>query len=991
MSDVFISYSRRDRTFVEELRAALESAKRSVWVDLRDIPPSADWRDEITQAIRGSDIFVCVLSPDYASSTVCRDELDIALANHKRLIPLVARDVAETDVAPSLAALNWIFFREHDDRRVAFDKLLIALDTDLAYVRGGTRLLVRANEWEKSGRNASYTLRGKDLAEAEQWLAASGGKQPAPSQEQTQYIVASRRVSASRQRTTIGALTAGLLITLVLSIISTTLYKVTSDQNVSLRGHAIAGAANDALVSGHLDQGLLLAVAASKLRDDFDTRNALLNGLDGAAYLSAVLVGASGKGSSPHSDVVDVAYTDDGRTLMTVDGSNQTVYLWNATTRQLIRTILVPRQDSTDAVGDPVTDILDDAAINGNGSLIATKSAVSGVRAFDVRRNEDIGILADKSSGDDTSDTSFIHPIIRFSPDGNLLAFSECGDADCLTERIAVLNLATQTFDYLPLIGSSAYTSSVALTFSSDSSRLAASIIDNGNYLNQKLGGTVQIFDLKSKTLDATIHLGDDAAMGPAGSALALAFTPDGSQLAIAGSHTSTDDSGQVLFWDVAHKRFAAQPLVESDGDISALAFSPDGRFLVTGCGSDSFGLRIWNVERNTAVSPLLKQHTGVVNTIAFSPDGRHFTSGGSDGQVLIWSDAPYTGLSHLFGDSVSSYTQTAFSPDGSLLAIGDLNQVTLWDVKSQAKVKTLTIPPEDRNNAPDFVGGLAFSPDSKMLAAGDQLAQIFLWNVTSGALIGPPLRGHEASIQGTVIGFVTDLSFSPNGKWLASTAFDCTVMLWDTSTWTRVYTFARSSACLRGMAFSPDSRYLAVTDRPQYILIWDAESHGITHTLDVGGTNVRSLAFYPQQAATFAVLDESGRISTWDAQTGNAIGQPVSDGRLSDTSYQPHLIFNRAGTELISSHDLTLTIWNVSQVGRLQPYVRSFVSQFAQLNASVSPDGRYVAIADGSLVEVRYLTLADWRATACAVANRTLSQSEWRQLVPDAPYTTVC
>ncbi len=44
MADVFLSYSRRDRAFVEYLRAALEAAKRSVWVDLRDIPPSAAWR-----------------------------------------------------------------------------------------------------------------------------------------------------------------------------------------------------------------------------------------------------------------------------------------------------------------------------------------------------------------------------------------------------------------------------------------------------------------------------------------------------------------------------------------------------------------------------------------------------------------------------------------------------------------------------------------------------------------------------------------------------------------------------------------------------------------------------------------------------------------------------------------------------------------------------------------------------------------------------------
>lgn len=990
MSDVFLSYSRRDRTFIEELQTGLEAAHRSVWVDLREIPPSADWRDEITQAIISCDTFICVLSPDYATSTVCRDELEIALANHKRLIPIVLSDVTAREVAPSVAALNWIFFRERDDRRAAFDQLLAALDTDLPYLRSGTRLLMRAKEWEGSKRNASYTLRGKDLAEAEQWLATSGGKQPAPSQEQTQYIVASRRASSSRQRTVIGSLTAGLLITLVLSIISTTLYKVTSDQNVALRGHAIAGLANDALANGHLDQGLLLAVAASKQHDDFDTRNALLNGLDSAAYLTTVLVGAGAQGAASHLNYRDVAYADNGNTLMALDKTNGTVYLWNGSTNQLVRSIPVPKSNATDASGKTLFDDVTDAAISSDGLFIATKSSLSGVRGFDGRRGAGLGIIVDASSGDTTNDVNLIDSSIRFSPDGNLLAWSECSDVDCLTERVGILNIATGEVDYVPLSGTSAYFSSVTLAFSSDGSKLAAGILDNQLFLNQQLGGTVEIFDLKSQTLSATIHLSADAATGPIGSVVALAFTPDGSELAIAGNHDTSGSVGQVLFWNVAQGGFISAPFVESDGTISALAFSPDGQYLVTGCGSGSFGVRIWSMEQRTAVSPILKQHTQTINSIAFSPDGRHFASAGADGLVLIWSDVPYTGLSHLIDSGTSTYTQTAFSPDGALLAIGGENAITLWDVKLQVPLKTLTIPPEDRNNSPDALGGLAFSPDGKALAAGDELAQIFVWNVAAGSLVAPPLRGHKPLLPGTAFGFITDLSFSLNGKWLVSTAFDQQAILWNVSTWTADYTFSADSVDVREAAFSPDGRYLAVTEQGKYVAILDTQTH-VESRMDTHGTETKSLAFYPHRPATLATLDATGKITTWNAVTGAAIGESVDDGRIADTTYQAHLVFNAAGTQLISSHDLTLTIWDVSQFGHPTRYVRSIVPEFSQLNVSLSPDGRYVAIATSGVVEVRYITLADWRAAACAIAHRNLTQSEWQQFIPDVPYQKVC
>jgi hypothetical protein len=91
MHHLFISYSRRDRTFVERLSKALEDRRKETWVDWQDIPPTATFKEEIRAAIDASDSFLFVISPDSCYSPVCKQELAHAAKSQKRLIPIVCR------------------------------------------------------------------------------------------------------------------------------------------------------------------------------------------------------------------------------------------------------------------------------------------------------------------------------------------------------------------------------------------------------------------------------------------------------------------------------------------------------------------------------------------------------------------------------------------------------------------------------------------------------------------------------------------------------------------------------------------------------------------------------------------------------------------------------------------------------------------------------------------------------------------------------------
>lgn len=217
MADLFISYSRKDKEFVQKLHADLINRERDIWVDFEDIPLSADWWAEIRTGIEESNAFVFVISPDSIVSEVCFKEISCAVDLNKRMIPVLYREVDAQAVFPEVASLNWIFFRDTDDFDDAVTKLINTIDVDLEWVSAHTRLTRRAMEWDRKNRNDSLLLRGDDLADAEALLIQIE-KEPPLTDLIGKYIWDSRQSAVKRQRIVIGAITVGLIVAIVLGI-----------------------------------------------------------------------------------------------------------------------------------------------------------------------------------------------------------------------------------------------------------------------------------------------------------------------------------------------------------------------------------------------------------------------------------------------------------------------------------------------------------------------------------------------------------------------------------------------------------------------------------------------------------------------------------------------------------------------------------------------------------------------------------------------------
>lgn len=193
MAKVFISYSRKDVDFAKQLTEELQKSNNDFWIDWEGIPPTVDWWKEIEKGIEDSDAFLFLISPDSARSKICGQEIDYAVKNGKRLLPIVVRETDGNEIHSKLKPLNWIFFRETDDFDASTTKLLDSIHTDYDWVQAHRRLQVKALEWERNHKENSFLLRGKDLVNAESQLATNSSKEPYPTDLQREYVFESRK------------------------------------------------------------------------------------------------------------------------------------------------------------------------------------------------------------------------------------------------------------------------------------------------------------------------------------------------------------------------------------------------------------------------------------------------------------------------------------------------------------------------------------------------------------------------------------------------------------------------------------------------------------------------------------------------------------------------------------------------------------------------------------------------------------------------------
>src|SRR5450631_776446 len=543
MPDVFLSYSRADQPFVRRLHAALDALGVESWVDWEGIPPTAEWMREVQAAIERSNSFLFVISPDSTRSPICGREIDHAAAQGKRLVPIVYRAVEPELVPAPVQFHNWIFFRESDDFDAAVSTLNDALHLDLDWVHEHTRLLVRAIEWDRHGRDRSFVLRGRDLQEADRQLSLRAQTQtPKPTPLQTEYLGASHHAATRSTRLKIAALTTALVVAIGLGIVAfvqrqDAQHAATVAQSRSLLSGATAALPTDPELS------LLLAREAMDRSPGAQAEQVVREALD-SSFVRETIAGtgtATGASLSPDGRQVIVAYRD---------GS---AIVWDR--YHPTKAVAVLKRDKT---------VVTSAAFSPDGAHAVTGGDDGVTSVWDLKHPDQPPVVLAGPTGSVSSAV--------FSPDGTRIVTAGAdGTARVWDARRGGDALVVLTGHGGPVDQA---------VFSPDGNRVVTAGAD----------GTARVWDARQGG-QALIVLNVN---GSTGSVSTADYSPDGSRIVTASSsHTGSEAPAEVWAATTGQLVFALQG---EAANVNDAMFSPDGTQIVT--ASPDSTVRVWDASQ---------------------------------------------------------------------------------------------------------------------------------------------------------------------------------------------------------------------------------------------------------------------------------------------------------------------------------------------------------------------------------------------------------
>lgn len=910
--DVLISYSRKDKTFVERLCKALRDHDITFWVDWENIPIAAPWREELAEGIKTASNFLFIMSPDSVDSKYCYDEIQQASTHNKRIITIVLRkDYNRDKVHAAAKERNWLYLDQYEvlDEKTfsaAIHQLLEAIKKDEDYVKTHTRLLLQALEWDGKDRRTEeeephnstkrfhrrdheLLLTGTRLKKASQWLAQSTNKEPQPTALQRAFIQASQNQQKLLQWRIVGG--CALASMMAIFITSFALNRTAGEINAlvsSLDEKQELDALMVSLKAGKNFEGFNGLFGWFKLIDA-DARPRLVSALNKSVYNLHEI-----NRLEKHSDrVYRAIFSHDGKLLASASQDGN-VNLWKPDGK-LIR-ILTGHAGGVASI-----------AFAPDDQILVSGSYDGTVKLWDMNRAQ--------TNQNPLIKTLFGHSgavfRVEVSPDGQLIA--SAGED-------ATVQLWTKTGEKVALLQHNSPVSN--LSFSANSQQLV-SASEDGVQLWSSQNNFQQPKQLSQKT------------------ALFVTFSPDGSRIV-------ASEQENIQLWDQNGQPIAT--LAGHQEQVNAIVFSADSQRIASVSKDNT--VRLWT--REGRLIKVLRGHQDVVWRAQFSPDNSLLATADASGIIKLW-DAEGKLVESLERHR-NDIWDINFSPDSqTLVSAGADSVIKLWRPKSNF------IQPFSNDN---YGLDINASPNSQFVASSS-FYTIKFWK-PDGTPAG--LIGEGSAYQGNAHkGEVQSISISRDGKRLASSGEDGKLKLW-TLTWESDQlkkatpfrldnTTNKRSRHITSVAFSPDSQQL-ISAVDEIIQLWQVTGDGGTLLRRLEGTRgvINSVSF---SADGEWIVAGSNRISS--AKPIGEVALWKTDGSLIDKleSYRDQALGDIYSVALspdkqflaaADSSDSSIKLWQLQYGHRGSVAVTPFKilegHDAPVFKVAFSPDGKLLASA---------------------------------------------